>query len=353
MSSLKRPHVEILIDRSPSLDSFDSLSISRSIDELADAFVFSAGDNVASALLKPFAYSLCEIFVDGKLLLTGRTEKHTLPYENKTVTFEGRSSPGAVWVDTSINTNDVYQWNATNLYQLALIMAQPYFIKVINRAGTLPYLDKVTAEPGTKIFDMLDDYAQKAGVFLRCNEEGFVVIDRLDISRAPVMTLREGVSPWVSGSAVFDGSKRFSQYCFYGQNRKNPHLKAVLNDRSIGYQRLYSESAEVQALDELIGMAGRRRALDLSASVALSVTVSGWYRGEGSERGLWNAGDIITLQSERLRIKEETAFIVQQATLEVSDSSYKTDLSLVLPSFYDSNAAVSEPWLSDEGAYYV
>jgi prophage tail gpP-like protein len=352
MSSLKRPVVTIYIDRGNPVTSFSSLSVSRSLDSLADAFVFTIGDHPVSGLVKPFAYSLCEIMVDKALLLTGRVEKHTLPYESKSVTFEGRSSPGAVWVDTCL-PEGVLQWNATNLYQLAVLMANPYTIRVINRAGPLPYLDKVAAEPGAKIFEFLDGYARKANVFLRCNEEGFVIIERLNTGRAPVATLIEGVSPWVSGSVDFNGSKRYSRYLFYGQNRRNPHLKASLSDRNIAYQRLYSESAEAQAMDELIGLAKRRRALDLAESVSLNVTVSGWYRGAGERRGLWNAGDIITLQSERLRVKKETVFVVREATLEVSDNSYKTSLSLVLPGFYNTDAAANEPWLSEEGAYFV
>jgi prophage tail gpP-like protein len=178
-----------------SLRNWQALTITRDVDQLADAFSFATpadfDDALLRAALKPGLYNVARVRMDKQLLLTGTVEKPTPSgsVDDRSVGVEGRSLAGAM-IDCSIVAEAQRMvWRNNTLKQFAAIMAKPFGITVSDPTGDSkilgtddalvgpgqPYgeMGVIRAETGASPGQMIQDQARTVRLFVCSAPDGY------------------------------------------------------------------------------------------------------------------------------------------------------------------------------------
>ncbi len=334
-----------------SISGWTGVTIEQAIDNCADAFSISAPFDPDRKDLrerfKPFGYQPCEVYIGDDLIITGRIEK-VEPSQSETeqmITVQGRNKTG-VLVDCYIDEVG-YQYDGYALSTVIIQITKKYGIEVWAENDTDP-IPECAAEPGQKIFDFLAKLSESFGLFLSSNEKGWLVLSYPPkAAEIPVASIVAGQSPYIGGSASYDGSIRFSRYKIIASNYGAKPQADVADDpmKDIHGELIYRHS--VEAIEGTVPKkkkttAEHKRALALARSASINVTVSGWRDGNGA---LWKKGSTITLLAPALMVYTETAFVVAGVTLKIDESDGRiADLRLVLPQTYADKMPEVYPW---------
>lgn len=341
---------------------WEALTITRSLDSVADAFSLSGAFNpdnpqVKSAF-KPFGYQAATVNIDGELILTGTIESvsPSISASDRTINAQGRSKTG-VLVDCSIDGVG-YQFSGTSLLANAQKLCKPFSIEALSAMGIgtsfksatqiaiVPEASKILkdakAEPGQSVFEFLNRIAQDAGLILTSDVKGRLIITKIQPGAAPVASLIEGVGGFMSASVTYNGAGRFSRYKVLQQQDGAPGISGTADDAGVKiYRPSVSVGAESDAKD--VNKAAQwRRALALAGAVSVSAKMAEWRAPNGQ---LWTPGMVVTLLSPGAFILKETPFIIAEASLTLDASDGRTtSLRLVLPSTYSGEMPGSYPW---------
>ena len=331
-----------------SISGWTGVTIEQAIDNCADAFSISAPFDPDRKDLrerfKPFGYQPCEVYIDDQLIITGRIEKVELAdsADGQTLIVQGRNSTGVI-VDCYIDEVG-YQFNGLRLADVLIKLVRPYGIKVIYLNNTNP-IHECAAKPGQKIFDFLAKLSESFGLFLSSDELGRLVLSYPPkAAKTPVASIVAGQSPYIGGSASYDGSTRFSRYKIIASDYGAKPVADWTDDPGVPIYRHSVETIEGATPSERRRAARHKRALALARSASITVSVSGWRDGNGT---LWKKGKTITLLAPALMVYTETAFVVAGVTLKIDESDGRiADLRLVLPQTYADKMPKPEdyPW---------
>jgi len=339
---------------------WEALTITRSLDSVADAFslsgAFDPNNPQVKSAFKPFGYQAATVNIDGELVLTGTIESvaPSITESDRVINVQGRSKTG-VLVDCAIDGQG-FQFAGLSLLTIAQKLSKPFGIealgvlgpslKTATTASTIAEASKALkdakADPGQVVFEFLNKIAQDSGLLLTSNVKGNLVITKIQPGAAPIASLLEGYSGFMSASATYNGAGRFSRYKVLQQQDGAPGISGTADDAGVKvYRPSVSVGAESDAKD-VKKAAQWRRAMALAGSVSVSVKVTGWRAPNGT---IWTPGNVVTLLSASAFILKETTFIIAGATLTLDASQGRTtDLRLVLPATYSGEMPGSYPW---------
>ena len=284
------------------LTNWQALTITRDIDQLADAFSFVTpadfDDALLRAALKPGLYNVARVRMDGQLLITGRVEKPTpsTSADDRSVGVEGRSLAGSM-VDCSIVAEQQRMvWRDLTLLKFASILAKPFGItvgdptsdsKILGTTDALvgpgqPYgeMGVIRAETGASPGQMIQDQARTVALFVCSAPDGNLQVGRLDFKGEPVAHIKEGEGAFVSASFPIDGTKMFSLYrSVNAMGDWDDVAKAVTNP----LVRIYRPKVFVNQGNVRQGQlaAEQDRALGMTDAMPLTVVVNSWTTDSG------------------------------------------------------------------------
>ena len=357
---------------------FTELTIESAIDNVADGFSLSgAFDPVNQAIVdatKPLGYQSCTISINDELIMTGIIDKPEFSESatENTFTIEGRSPAGQL-IDCSMEGKT--NFTGLKLSQIAKDQCDKFGIKVLvgldtvetrtvikehierrtivtptasggrNTIGRVATtfqnvvvketvientLKEAKGKPGQKVFVFLNELANRKKILLTSDPQGSLVLRQPAGTGVPVAAIIAGTSPYISGKSTFDGTACFSKYKVLHQESGSPSIVGECTDPKVTrYRPLVDTESEAEAQD-ITSPAKWVRAHAFAKSLTVNVTLSGWRNSEGM---LWRKADMVTLQAPKIRIKNETAFIVAGVSLRMDNKGGKTtDLRLVLPS---------------------
>jgi len=322
------------------------VTIEQAIDNCADAFSISAPFDPERQDLrerfKPFAYRPCKVYIDDELIITGNIEKIevTQSESGRVLTVQGRNKTG-VLVDCYIDEVG-YQYDGLRLADVLIKLVQKYGIEVHYKNNTNP-IPECAARPGEKIFDFAAKLAESFGLFFSSDEQGRLVLSYPPkASEIPVASIVAGKSPYLGGSASYDGSIRFSRYKIIASDYGAKPEADWADDSGVPVYRHSVETIEGAIPEERRRAARHKRALALARSASITVSVSGWRDAKGA---LWQKGSTITLLAPALMVYTETPFVVAGATLRLDEATGQTtELRLVLPQTFQDKMPEEYPW---------
>lgn len=328
-----------------SFGGWESLTITRTIDSLADAFSMTApfypeNPQVYEAF-KPFGYQPVEIYVDDELILTGLIEpvNPSVTGDDVTINVQGRSRTG-VLIDCAIDEVG-YQFDGLQLSKIAERICRPFGITVrtIKDSGTLK---EARAEPGQRCAEFLQKLAQDSGLILSCNAKGELVIDAPNYTGQPVAAIIQGQGRLKSISGSYNANGRFSSYKLLQQQDGKPDIIGKALDPNI---KLYRPTVETGSDSDAVNVtkaAELKRGIAFSAACQISANISFWRTDAGK---LWTPGDIVTVKAPGVYIKNETALVIAEASMKLdTGSGMTTDLRFNFPSAYSGTLPGVMSW---------
>jgi len=328
---------------------WEALTISRSLDNCADAFSLTAPFDPdredLRAAFQPFGYQAATVKIDGELLLTGRVESvaASMEAESRMLNVQGRSMTGAL-IDCAIDGVG-YEFSGLSLRKIAEKVCGPFGVQVITAGPGAAAADKAIgearAEPGAGAFAFLSSLAASMGALLKPDAEGRLVIAKPDPSAAPVAAIVEGSSALLAVDATFDGTRRWSSYKVLLQQDGVEGIVGTARDQKVGAYRPRIDTNLQGPATEAKASAEWARALALAESIQVSATVSGW---RGPSGALWAPGQIVTLQAPSVFIASEMPFMIAGVDLTLDNNGRTASLRLVLPATYTGQTPGSYPW---------
>lgn len=333
-------NVKFVIDN-VEFSNFNSFSIVRTIDSIADGFVsnFKILENKLDYLksLKPFKYQECKIFIDNELIFTGFLEKieNSLSVDDFSITISGRSRPG-VLVEASCEEFSQF-FNAT-LGEIANSICGYFGVSVLIEEDSKKF-SSAYAMPGETVFEFLSRLSRDAGLFLSCNAAGQLVIKKV-LKVAPSANFIEGEGILRSIFSNYDSTSRYSKFIVAAQASGYSSIKSIAYDKSISiYKPLFIDGGSTLDFSKK-SIYIKNKTIKSSFDVVLDV--DGW---RNATKRLFSPGDIIILKSPSCFIFEEFQFILSSvATRFDTDGGFRSSLSI---DFYQSftQEEISEfPW---------
>ncbi len=325
---------------------WEALTITRTIDSVADAFSLSGPfepDSIAMrSAFRPFGYQPCKVSIDDEMILTGQIEavSPATTATDRTINVQGRSLTGPL-VECGIDGVG-YQFAGLSLLTIAQRLCKPFGIEAMCVGVNCPPLKEATADPGESPFSFLNRLAQDAGLLLTCDAMGRLIITKINPTGTPVSSLIEGTGLLMAVNGSYDGTQRHSLYKVLQQQDGTPGITGKATDSGVKVYRPKVETGSESDAADVNKSAAWKRALALAGSVGISATMSGWRTPSGK---LWTPGDIVTMQAPGAFIFTETPLVIAEATLTLDTSQGRTaGLRLVLPATYTGEMPRSYPW---------
>lgn len=321
------------------LDNWDALTVTRSLDEFVDAFSFSCQSRAdLRARIKPMAYTPAEVWFGDRKIITGKIEKPSASMASSALNFEGRSLAGAM---VDCQTKGAVQFGNQTLYQIGRAVAGPFGVTVKAPSLGNPSLGPVivtNADEGAAAF--LQRCATDTGYLWHSDADGNLVIDKPSGKGAPVARLVEGKGLLLDVGFSVDGTALFSEYAVSHQVGSWPDpAKAVAKGIPGPYRPTRKNSATT--FREVEAAAAQLRAQSITGAISIDATVGDWTTDDGV---LWEPGQLVELVAPTCWIDKPFALLVAGVTLTLSGAGRRATLRLVLPGAYSGELPEVWPW---------
>lgn len=320
----------------------ESGRVFRAADTAASGFSASVAwdpEGPLTALLRPFGYQSAEVYLGGFRVLTG-----TLYTVDNSFGSNGHSKELSGWSKTADVIDSTlkppYESNRVTLKARAEQLCGPLSIAVVYDLEGDEIFDRVKASPTDTIFSHLAKLAAQRGILVTTSRLGELVFTRAALGGS-VGSLVEGVPPFVSLTARFDGRARFNVYKAIGQSPKDPSKSAVARDNVVPKSRFLTFSADDATVGNIQNAADWRRSKQLATTLSIPLPVTSWYAPDGS---LWAPNTLLTVESVTLGAPDGFDFLVKSVNSTFDGSGMKSTLQLVPPQAYTGEPLV-EPWL--------
>jgi prophage tail gpP-like protein len=323
------------------LKGFVTNSIERSMNSIADSFSFTASynvDDIDSHNLDPYTYHPVELYISGKLFMTGILEHWKPNIGAGTIDITARTKAGQV-VDCNSQSTSLNYVKQT-LKQIADSLLQPFGVVMEIPNGDSGIINIAKREPADKIFEFIAKLAQSKGFILNSTIQGNIKLDRANITGNPILNLVEGEPNIIDIDATYDGTQRFSSFKAISQTRGNPNNSAEVKDATVKINRPIIFSADNNEQGDIKNAALWERARSLARSAPVNVKISGW-RDKNNKIILKN--NIVTLYAPRAAIFTETKYLIEKVNFS-QDGGKSASLSLVLPQVYSLEFPEVMPW---------
>lgn len=311
------------------LESWTSVTVSRSLDSVASTWSFEATSRAPgqTAPLPIRPLDEVEVWLDGTRVIAGFVDDiaQGIAADSASVTVSGRSRTGQI-VDCHPEPR---HWRNRSLLQIARDLCAPLGVEVVTDVP-LPPIARAATEPDESVFDVLERLARTQSVILTDDADGALVLGLVGASEAST-PLRIGVNV-LSASHTTSARGRYSEYVCRGQRIATADQRGIACASSLGTvtdsvvgvpRRLELRSEQSASPDDC-----RRRALwearvRAGRSVTVEATVQGWTQVDGT---LWEPGQLVWCWLSEIGIEEQLC--IGSAEYSLSDAGTITRLTL-------------------------
>lgn len=352
-----------------SLEGWQSVDFSRSIDSLAGSFSLSVSARWGlTGAAAPFSEGdAVTISYQRTPRMVGYIDQLTesVGPESYELAIAGRDKTGDL-IDCTPPVKPSEYRNVT-LPDFARRLCEPHGIEVIDSLA-LTTKKTFSVPVGSAIFETLDSYASQQGALMRTTDEGALEFYRPGLFLAPV-TLAYGENIREASYSA-DVSGLFSKYEAHGQGKrtKNSGTGSAANlkpqgvtdpDYSARARLLVVQETNATTAAQLKSRAEWERRVRRGRAGRLSVTVDGWKVNSYT----FSVGDLVNIEAPELRVNGQLLLAGYSLRYD-SDSGEVMDMDFALPGAYDTQPQVSKKakkqaggnWRllpQSEGGYYV
>jgi len=320
-------------------------SITRNIDKCADSFVFSAPfdpNSEAAKYIWPFTYKKTDLFIGGKLYISGIAMKHTPSPSSSgvTMTVEVRSRAGETVDCMSMDKN--LDYNKMTLKQIADKILKPFGIETeFPHGDTAPFI-QANRQITDTIFGFLSGLARQKGLLVTSTTNGNMSFQQANIDAEPVAALIQQKYPLINVSASYDSIKRHSHITAVSQSAGNANIKALIQDESIpAYRPLIITANEAEA-GNIKDTALWKRSRAIADSAPTSAAVFGWKDEKGDD---WIENSVVTVYYPLACIMVESRYLITNVSLTKDENGGDmANLGLALPQAFSKEFPEVLPW---------
>lgn len=313
------------------LDALESVTLTRSIDALADTFEITSPMPDLTKRAPVRCGDATTITIDDALVLTGYVNAISISRKTGTLatklTCSGTSKTGDL-VTGHPAPDAPMQWRAATLQQIASALVAPYGITVTDTTGSTATIAKFVRQGSEPVFESLDRLCRARGRIATCDAIGNVLL-------SPVGSLRTDDALEVGVNAMtidysLDDEERYSDYFVVSQqqsDRDNARARmrsGTATDAMLGRTRhLRIEADEPLDASGCATQAAVEAASRMGRSITITVTVYGLAQSTGA---LWEPNRLVRLRDAEMLIDDE--FIITETVYQVSRQEATTTLTL-------------------------
>jgi prophage tail gpP-like protein len=277
-------------------------------------------------------YYPADIFIGGKLYISGRAEKWD-PQVNEnstTMTVECRSRSG-VLIDCP-SQNRSLNFKNQSLKQITDILIKPFglsseFPSDYNNA----IIPKTKRGITDKIADYLQTLAKSAGMIINSHIKGGLKFETANVNGKPILSLIQGEYPLLQVTASYDGAQRFSDYEAISQTNGQASNRTLEQDKSVKFFRPTIFDAKDANQGNIKNAAKWEKSRALSRSAKVSATIGTWY--DKNDKLIFE-NEIVTVLYPKACIFKETRFLIEKVTFSKDGGKNIATLDLVQPESY-------------------
>ncbi|MEJ2043695.1 MAG: hypothetical protein P8X74_03635 [Reinekea sp.] len=295
------------------------------------------------AALKPYHAPRSQVYLDGKLTLTG---KLTDPGPSKSASGVVYNIKGFSNTFNFVDSQLVPPYEKTGLAldKLAVDIASQTNTRVIFEGSPGGVFERVTAQQGQTGFEFLNPLAQQRQFSLSCSADGNLLIRQANISQKPVGTIEENGQFQEEFSASFDYRKRF-RTCKIISRRWDGAHESVSTDDNINDPRHIQVQANDQVKGGLEANASYQLKRRILESMRKTIPVVGWYAPNNT---LWQAGTLVTEISPTLFNPNGWTYFINRVEFSYDGSAGKMANLELIPKEIFSNEPLHEPWFDSD-----
>ena len=306
------------------LEGWTSIQVTRSIDQLADAFALSVATSQIRSI-DLYAGEPCEVLYRGELLISGYIDELDAgdSATSTTLSVSGRSRAGDLVDCSAIHK----PWRGVEGLKIAKDLCDPFGITVTTTAGQLPKERYFKVAEGETVFDALARLAALHGARVVSYPDGSIRFVRVGELRYPDVTIERGRNVFKAQLAADDET--------FGEAAAA--VKYEVDDAGVDRYRPLVIQTDGQrgktALQDAATWERNTRAgrsLELEYEVANPLDMGGSW---AHARGIWEPNIIVAVYDDLHGIDGE--FLVTSVTLVRDDSGTRTQLKLTQPEAYD------------------
>ena len=327
-----------LNDSKEAFHGWENLTISKSLDQLSNAFSFQLPQSFQQrgSEFKLGPGVKVSVFVNNERVMTGRIDKTSisLSSDQKQVTVSGRSL-NADLVDCTVEGAKEYRNIDFKTFVSQLI--SPFGIQAFYSVEP-KLIDKIGVKPGDTVFEVLDKVARLQGFFWISTRAGNIRLTRAGRGRATTRII-EDVN-FLSGSVELDDSQRFQTYTVLGQTVGTDNYpgvnaakgKGTASDSQIKRYRPLTMIAEGNVDNDIAQTRAQWEATTrIARAIKVNIVVQGWQQQDNS---LWGLNQLINISSPTLGIEGDflSTSIAQTRT---NDSGTLTTIGMTRQDAYD------------------
>jgi prophage tail gpP-like protein len=358
-----------------------SVSIRKSLDQLADEFNLEltnrwldvrgstqdtgvSADFVRRAADSLTTSDLCEVVVDGQVVVTGYIDDLGFSYNANSARFTvgGRSKAGDLVDCMAFKGTTTHQradkkkgtkknrflWTDASLAQIAGDLCSPFGIQcLVSGVSDAPF-KRFRIEPGESVFEALSRAAEIRGAIPISTPDGDIAFVRSSgISSGAVIELGVNV---LEGSIQKSLRGRFSDYLFRGQTFtddtvngvKASELEGAVQDDAVPRYRPCLVIGQHQGNNEDMGArAIWERNVRAGRSVRHRYTLESWLNSAGNP---WETNTLVKIVDRWCGVDSEK--LVCSIDFSMDPSGYTSQLELVDASAFSLSKTVKLPKLS-------
>jgi prophage tail gpP-like protein len=329
------------------ISGWQSIELSRSLDDMCDSFNVSLSSPLSSA---PPEVDIVEglavqVKYDDELMLTGYIDEvdDSSNVSSFTLRISGRSRACDIADCSAIHKGG---WKSKKLDAIADSIASEFGIKVSTDLLDLP-TESFRLQSGETAFDAIDRLVREHGLRVVSDPGGDLVLTRTGLERFPDVVIERGVNV-VEGGVRRSQTERYSQYIFkaslaasdnsYGDTNQ---IKYAVTDEGVERHRplvVKLEGAGSKNAARLKDAAEWERNTRAGKSQKLSYRVvmpgavaRSWEMPGG--HGTWRPNVIVAVRDTNHNVDGQ--FLVTAVTLSRSSNGTETRLELTHPEAYE------------------
>lgn len=327
---------------------WESVRIVRSLDGI-DTVEFSAPFDFNAPgfkdIFRPVSYKSVDVTIGGNSFFTGTM----IPIDpllgniQKTISVGCYSLPGVLNDCTPPASVFSLEFNGQGLKDIMTSMVEPFGIAIDFRVNQGPVFEQVASATGKKILAFFIELAQQRNLILTNSKRGELVVWQSIEPGNPVAKLRQGESPLLSVTPLFNPQNYYSHITGInpediGLNGsqytvKNPHLSGIV--RPLTFEAPDTDDSTIKAAVE--AKMGRM----FGDLVSYSISVDTWRDFKGN---LWEPNTTITLFAPNAMIYTEYEFIIRSIEFRKDKTTKTATLNVVLPGSFSGKIPETLPW---------
>lgn len=316
---------------------WETVDVRRSLDLGANTFALGLTDRWAGqAQRRPIRMgSPCELRIDDQKLITGYVDDVNLRYSDseRTIDVEGRSKVADL-IDCALPLfKEKSEFRGLTFPVLGARLAKHFGIKVIDESGAkwkATYVRSI--DPGTRVYEFLEEWARVEAVFMTSNIDGNLVISRA--SSKKVNTALELGKNVLEAEGRFSMKERFSLYHYQGQPSWNGGSPSRIDGRADDLNMRYRPTVVVNDDAENLGDLKRRaewqRNISYGRSMQATYTVLGWHHADG----LWEPNRLVRIVDEWMGL-DGVWWLISAVRFRLDENGLRTELTVMPKEAFD------------------